>query len=235
MVRYLAWLSVKARSFNVGSYRRADTPQPTADFFNIGNPIGERLRQAAAEAAVTDMIKWFNEEKGVVAILDATNSTKGRRRWVDDRCKEAHIQTLYVESKCEDESLVMANIMDVKTTSPDYKGQDPEEAARDFRNRIRNYEKVYQTIDETEKDLAFVQLINVGARVIINGIKDYMSSRVIYFLMNLHIKPRSIWLSRVGPPPPTPPLFLYITTYPGHRYDILLRPLTLLSARRIAI
>lgn len=92
----------------------------------------------------------------------------------------------------------MSNILEVKTTSPDYKGQDPEAAARDFRNRIRNYEKVYQTIDEDEKDLTYVKLINVGRQVVVNQIRDYLQSRVVYYLMNLHIKPRSIWLSRVG-------------------------------------
>ena len=143
------------------------------------------------------MIKWFDNENGVVAILDATNSTKARRRWVKQRCDANKIETLYVESKCDQEELIMTNIMEVKTTSPDYKGQDPEAAAKDFRNRIRNYEKVYQTIDEDEKDLTYVKLIDVGGQVIINQIKDYLQSRVVYYLMNLHIKPRSIWLSRV--------------------------------------
>ncbi|KAL2037190.1 hypothetical protein N7G274_010053 [Stereocaulon virgatum] len=198
VVRYLAWLSISAKAFNVGSYRRADTPQPTADFFDTSNRDGERLRHAAAEAAVADMIKWFDNENGVVAILDATNSTKARRRWVKQRCDANKIETLYVESKCDQEELIMANIMEVKTTSPDYKGQDPEAAAKDFRNRIRNYEKVYQTIDEDEKDLTYVKLIDVGGQVIINQIKDYLQSRVVYYLMNLHIKPRSIWLSRHG-------------------------------------
>ena len=197
VVRYLGWLSIPAKTFNVGTYRRADTPQPTADFFDTKNTEGERLRHAAAEAAVTDMVKWFQDGKGTVAILDATNSTKKRRRWVHERCEANNIQTLYVESKCDDEALIMSNILEVKTTSPDYKGQDPEVAAQDFRNRIRNYEKVYQTIDEDEKDMTYVKLINVGKQVIINGIKDYLQSRVVYYLMNLHIKPRSIWLSRV--------------------------------------
>ena len=146
------------------------------------------------------MVKWFKNEDGVVAILDATNSTKARRRWVKQRCDANNIETLYVESKCDNEELVMQNIMEVKTTSPDYKGQDPETAAKDFRNRIRNYEKVYQTIDEDEKDLTYVKLIDVGNQVIINAIKDYLQSRVVYYLMNLHIRPRSIWLSRVFAP-----------------------------------
>lgn len=198
VVRYLAWLSIRARTFNVGSYRRHDTPNPTADFFDTSNKEGERLRHAAAEAAVADMIKWFDSYEGVIAVLDATNSTKDRRRWVNQRLEANNIETLYVESKCDDEDIIMSNILEVKTTSPDYMGQDPDAAARDFRNRIRNYEKVYQTIDEDEKDLTYVKLINVGRQVVINQIRDYLQSRVVYYLMNLHIKPRSIWLSRVG-------------------------------------
>ncbi len=143
------------------------------------------------------MVKWFERNSGVVAILDATNSTKARRRWVKQKCDANNIETLYVESKCDSEEIIMGNIMEVKTTSPDYQGQDPEDAAKDFRNRIRNYEKVYETIDEDEKDLTYVKLIDVGKQVIINQIRDYLQSRVVYYLMNLHIRPRSIWLSRV--------------------------------------
>lgn len=156
------------------------------------------MRRAAADAAITDMIQWFDAGKGVVAILDATNSTKERRRWINERCREANIETLYVESICDEEDLIMNNILEVKTTSPDYKGQDPEVAARDFRERIRNYEKVYETIDDGEKSYTYVKLINVGSTVIINQIKDYLSSRLVYYIQNLHIKPRSIWLSRVS-------------------------------------
>ena len=198
MTRFLGWLSIPARTFNVGSYRRADTPQPTAEFFDTSNPEGERLRRAAAEAAVKDMFQWFAEGKGVIAILDATNSTKVRRRWVSERCAAEGIAVMFVESKCDDEDLIMANILEVKTSSPDYKGQDPKVAAEDFRNRIRNYERVYQTLDEDENELTYIKLINVGKQVIINRIQDYLQSRVVYFIMNLHIRPRSIWLSRVS-------------------------------------
>lgn len=156
------------------------------------------MRRAAAEAAVNDMIDWFKSTQGIVAILDATNSTKQRRRWIKDRCDKEGIETLFVESKCDDEDLIMSNILEVKTTSPDYIGSDPEKAAQDFRNRIKNYEKVYQTIDDEESDLTYLKIMDVGKQVIINRIQDYLQSRVVYYLMNLHIKPRSIWLSRVG-------------------------------------
>ncbi|KAG8163890.1 hypothetical protein KVR01_005808 [Diaporthe batatas] len=198
--RYLQWLSVPSQTFNVGNYRRKAAAQPTADFFDIGNSEGERQRKAAAEAAVADMLKWFRETKGTVAILDATNSTKERRKWILEICTNAGIEVIYVESKCDDEELIMANIRDVKTTSPDYKGQDPEQAAIDFRSRIRNYEKVYKSIneDEDEDHLTYLKILDVGKQVIINRIQDYLQSRVVYYLMNLHIRPRSVWLSRHG-------------------------------------
>ncbi|KAJ5743558.1 hypothetical protein N7533_008428 [Penicillium manginii] len=199
-MRYLAWVGIPAKVFNVGTYRRSNTPQPQATFFDPHNEEGERMRRAAAEMAVADMINWFHDDtqKGVVAILDATNSTKDRRKWIYERCRDADIETLFVESICDDEDLIMNNILEVKTDSPDYKGQDPELAALDFRKRIRNYEKVYETIDDHEKQYTYVKLINVGSTVIINQIKDYLSSRLVYYIQNLHIKPRSIWLSRHG-------------------------------------
>jgi len=135
------------------------------------------MRKAAVEAAVNDMIKWFSNNEGLVAVLDATNSTKDRRRWIQECCEAAGIETLFVESKCDDEELIMSNIKEVKTTSPDYVGQDPEVAAQDFRERIRNYEKVYQTLDEDESDLTYCKLIDVGGQVVINKLKDYLQSR----------------------------------------------------------
>lgn len=195
-MRYLRWLSINAHCFNVGSYRRADTPHPPADFFNVNNAEGERLRRCAAEAAMRDLINWFENGKGTVAILDATNSTQERRRWIAKRCATHGFEVMFVESKCDDEEIIMANIREVKLNSPDYEGQDPELAAQDFARRIKNYESVYETIAEPE--LTYVKLVNVGAQVVINCIRDYLQSRIVYYLMNLHIKPRSIWLSRVS-------------------------------------
>ncbi|KAI1745227.1 6-phosphofructo-2-kinase [Xylaria scruposa] len=197
--RYLTWLSIPSKTFNVGNYRRNDAPQPSADFFDNSNAEGERRRRAAAEAAFADMLGWFRQG-GVIGILDATNSTKERRKWVMDMCTQEGIEVLFVESKCDNEELIMANIRDVKTTSPDYQGQDPEAAALDFRNRIKHYEKVYKTIDEDgdESHYTYLKMMDVGSQVIINRIQDYLQSRVVYYLMNLHIRPRSVWLSRHG-------------------------------------
>lgn len=106
----------------MGKYRREGTPHPDAKFFDAGNPEGEKARRAAAEAAVADMCNWLKDTSNKVAILDATNSTKARRKWIVEKLDEINVCHLFVESKCDDEDLIMANILDVKTTSPDYVG-----------------------------------------------------------------------------------------------------------------
>lgn len=216
-MRYFKWLAIEARIFNVGEYRRTESPNPSADFFSPTNPEGAASRQAAAEHALADMLKWFTETDGTIAIFDATNSTRDRRAWIERECYNANVQTMFVESLCGKEDLIMSNILEVKTSSPDYKGVSPEEAALDFRNRIRNYERVYETIDGgtgsvngegkggghgTEAHLTYAKIVDVGANVVINNVKNYLQSRIVYYLMNLHIKPRSIWLSRVSSPSP---------------------------------
>lgn len=71
----------------------------------------------------------------------------------------------------------------------------PEDAKRDFLRRISEYEKVYETI--TEPHLSYLRIVNVGSEVTMSRINGYLSSRIAFYLMNLHLKPRSIYLSRV--------------------------------------
>ncbi|QEU61924.1 Fbp26 [Kluyveromyces lactis] len=201
IVRYLSWLSIQAKCFNVGNYRRqhAGAEQPNADFFDFGNKEAYKIRQHAVTMAVEDMMRWFNEKGGVVAILDATNSTSERREWILKLCRENAIEPMFLESWCDDQDLILRNISEVKTTSPDYQGIDPDVATKDFLERISKYESVYEPLDEeVDKDKTFVRLINVAQQVIINKIETYLESRIVFYVMNLHIRPRSIWLSRHG-------------------------------------
>jgi 6-phosphofructo-2-kinase/fructose-2,6-biphosphatase 2 len=180
-------------------YRRKESPTPSAEFFDTSNAEGERLRRAAAENAVNDMIEWFHTTNGTVAILDATNSTKARRQWIRERCEQENIAAMFVENICNDQALVMSNIRDVKASSPDYVGMNPDEVVADFLKRIDNYQNQYETIDEDEEaHLTWVKMIDVGTNLVVNGIRDMLQSRVVYYLMNLHIRPRTIWLSRVS-------------------------------------
>ncbi|KAJ1979956.1 Fructose-2,6-bisphosphatase [Dimargaris verticillata] len=196
--RYLQWIGIPTRVFNVGQYRRklAGAHQDHS-FFDPTNAEAVKQRLQCAFEALGDMIKWFKEDKGIVGFYDATNSTVARREVIRKRLEAQGIQVMFIESMCDDESLVLSNITQVKRNSPDYAGEvDPETVIDDFRARIAHYETVYETI--TEDDATFVKMLNVGSRVIINRIQGYLQSRVVYYLMNLHITPRSIFFSRHG-------------------------------------
>ncbi|KAL7666419.1 6-phosphofructo-2-kinase domain-containing protein [[Candida] zeylanoides] len=205
IVRYLSWLSIKSKCFNVGTYRRSlaaagdNADAVSADFFDPQNQDGVDARQSAVDAAVRDMMQWFAHETGVVAILDATNSTRKRRSEILALCRDNYIEPMFLESWCNDQELVLQNIHDVKTTSPDYVHTSAEFATADFLRRISLYEQTYETMDsQADADLTFVKLVNVNQQIILNRIESYLESRIVYYVMNLHIKPRSIWLSRHG-------------------------------------
>ncbi|KAJ1551262.1 Fructose-2,6-bisphosphatase, partial [Cladochytrium tenue] len=138
-----------------------------------------------------------------VAIYDATNSTRSRRAAIVERCELAGIPVMFVEMICEKQDVVMANIREVKVSSPDYVGVDPEAAVQDFINRIKHYEEHYQTLSTDERlspdpPISFVKIIDVGERVIVHHVKGHIQARIVYFLMNLNITPRCIYFSRHG-------------------------------------
>ena len=196
LARYLSWTGYQAEVFNVGNYRRerfgAKVP---ASFFDPSNSDGLSSRKKAAHFAMDDMLTWFRTG-GQIGIYDATNSTRSRRRWVMEQCDQAGIDVLFVETLCDDPSIIDANIRDTKLLAPDYRGIDPAQAVADFRARIAHYADAYEPIDS--EHASFVKLINVGKRIEAQHVQGYIQGRITQFVMNLHITPRTIWLTRHG-------------------------------------
>jgi broad specificity phosphatase PhoE/predicted kinase len=196
VARYLSWLGHKTRVFNVGSYRRAHvgSRQPN-EFFDPDNEAGRKQLHDMAMMALDDLCDWF-DDGGEVGIYDATNSTRARRRIVEARCKERGIPVVFIESVCDDPVLIDANVRETKLSMPDYAGVDPEEAVRDFRARIAHYERVYEPLDDS--DGSYIKIIDVGKKVVLNHIEDYLPGRLVPLIINLHVTPRPIWLTRHG-------------------------------------
>jgi 6-phosphofructo-2-kinase/fructose-2,6-biphosphatase 2 len=196
VTRYLRWLGIKTQIFSVGNYRRklAGLNLPHS-FFDTQNAEALHIRHEAASLALADMIKWLTVENGTVAIFDATNSTTKSRAWIYNELTKNDIETLFIESICDDEDLILSNINDVTESSPDY---DPtvDVGPPEVLKRIRHYESAYETI--SEENYTYIKLINAGSQYIINMIRGYLESRVVYYLMNLHTRPKTIWFSRVS-------------------------------------
>ncbi|KAJ1950211.1 Fructose-2,6-bisphosphatase [Linderina macrospora] len=221
--RYLAWLGVNCRVFNVGEYRRKLVgAQLDHSFFDPHNPVAIEQRLKCAVLALNDMFAWFEDVHNGVAIYDATNSTRSRRQMISDECRKHNVEVMFCESWCDDANLVDMNILEVKRTSPDYKGvKDPQKVLDDFRHRIDHYSEVYEpvggdgkrplaknkypyppedpTLEQYDERLSsYVRKINVGSQVVINRVTSYLESRIVYFLMNIHIATRSVLFSRHG-------------------------------------
>lgn len=65
--------------------------------------------------------------------------------------------------------------------------------------RIKCYESSYEPLDEVlDRDLSFIKIMDVGRRYLVNRVLGHLQSRIVYYLMNIHIAPRSIYLSRHG-------------------------------------
>lgn len=48
------------------------------------------------------------------------------------------------------------------------------------------------------RDLSFIKVIDVGRRFLVNRVQDHIQSRIVYYLMNIHVQPRTIYLCRHG-------------------------------------
>ena len=74
-----------------------------------------------------------------------------------------------------------------------------DEVVDDFLKRIEHYQAQYQTLDESmESDYSFMKIFNCGKKVLVHKHEGHIQSRIVYYLMNIHIVPRTIYLCRHG-------------------------------------
>uniref|UniRef100_A0A9J7Y3F0 6-phosphofructo-2-kinase/fructose-2,6-bisphosphatase 2 n=1 Tax=Cyprinus carpio carpio TaxID=630221 RepID=A0A9J7Y3F0_CYPCA len=157
LTRYLNWIGVPTKVFNLGVYRReAVQSYKSFDFFRHDNEEAMKIRKQCAIVALQDVKSYLSEEGGQIA--------------------------------------------DVKVSSPDYPERDRESVMEDFLKRIECYKVTYQPLDpdDHDKDLSFIQVINVGQRFLVNHVQDYIQSKIVYYLMNIHVQKHSIYLCRHG-------------------------------------
>jgi len=153
-----------------------------------------------------------------------------------NEAKAAGVEVFFIESLCNDPDVIMTNIKEVKLSSPDYRGKNTDDVVGDFLERIKHYEgKIsflpheplmneklfnlnfnvapanYETLDDS--DGSYIKLVDVGSECIINQVKGFLQSKICHYLMNLHIKPRSIYLTRVRTLLPLWTLFCFVSIF----------------------
>ena len=115
-------LGVKVHVFHLGDYRRevlGSRNLPQDYFWAQANDETLVLRQQIVEKCRIDILDFFNVEKGQVAIYDAVNPTSKMRRDWKEIFAEHDIQTIFIESICDNTEIIEQNVRSVKISSPD--------------------------------------------------------------------------------------------------------------------
>ncbi|XP_072308305.1 6-phosphofructo-2-kinase/fructose-2,6-bisphosphatase 2 isoform X1 [Eucyclogobius newberryi] len=201
LTRYLNWIGVPTKVFNLGVYRReAVRAYKSYDFFRHDNQEAMRIRKQCALIALKDVKAYLTDEGGQIAVFDATNTTRERRDLIQAFVQENAFKVFFVESVCDDPEVIAANILEVKVSSPDYPERHRERVMDDFLKRIECYEVTYQPLDpdDYDKDRSFIKVINVGQRFLVNRVQDYIQSKIVYYLMNIRVHSHCIYLCRHG-------------------------------------
>jgi len=70
--RYLNWIGINTKVFNLGEYRRQATDEYRShEFFRPDNEKAMEIRAACAKLALDDVCRYL-EKDGEVAVFDAT-------------------------------------------------------------------------------------------------------------------------------------------------------------------
>lgn len=202
LCRWLHWKNNDCQVFNAGSTRRKYLENKFVDhkWFNSNNELKEKM----AEDTLKDLMEWIiieNSDTSKVGIFDATNTTRTRREKIINILLTIMPlnRILFIESICDIDEIIRENFITDKRNNDDYKNLGSEEAEEDFRKRIGEYEKVYQSLDENfDADKSFIKIYNLGQKFIINKPICNFQNRVAYFLLNLNKKRVTIYLTRHG-------------------------------------
>jgi len=201
--------SAPTKVFNAGQFRRKLLgAKSTHKFFDPKNEKANKTREDIARKTMDALIDWLRGKNaddaplGRIAIYDATNTTRQRRKWIIDRLMpvlQSHRNLIFIESVCEDKEMVKQNILSVKLSMPDYEGLDPKSAIEDFKQRIEHYKQSYAPLDgKNDEQLSWIKMLNGGENLTMNRIKGSIPGKLVSLLMNLHTFPRPIYLSRHG-------------------------------------
>ena len=191
--QFLGWRGYITKGFRVGAKRREmakeDNPaaQPStgsASFFDASKAYAAAVREMVSIEAFGEAMDWLSAG-GQVAIFDASN-VQGLG---------GTIGVVFLESIVTDEAIIKQG-MDFKIKhSADFRGMEAAAACKDLVQRIKHYEKIYETVRPEEG--AYIKLFNLGATAHCKDVYGRMSKSVLPYLLALHSSPRSIYMLTV--------------------------------------
>ncbi|CCF56071.1 hypothetical protein KAFR_0A06360 [Kazachstania africana CBS 2517] len=196
--RYTKWLGVRTKLFHISEYRKNDTDIP--DDYLSAEPQsneGKIYKNQLVDKVINDMVFFFQETKGQIAIYDSLNIRKDDRRKVQEMFDRWGVTVIFIESILKDIDLINKSIENAIDSS-DYKNWDKQEALTNYKKRLALNESLYETMTEAE-NTSFIKYINFGQQIIVNNNHSgYLINKIVFFLMNLRDKKGRVYLGRCG-------------------------------------
>lgn len=199
ITRYTRWLGVRTKSFHVSEYRRKQEEGVPEDYFSAlpTTKEGIETRNKIFGIVFDDMLHFFLDTKGQLAVYDALNIRRSERKDLEEKFCALNIKVLFIESVITDYNLVARNIK-MAAQSADYSGLSKEKARSAFMQRILINKPLYEEIVQ-EENLSYVKYINFGERLIVNNNRyGYLINKIVFFLMNLRDKKGCVYFARCG-------------------------------------
>ena len=197
IVRYLDWLGVPSRAFHLANYRR-DFLGPNFEIspeYILGRY--EEYRKKIVNSCLADIVAFFKEKGGQVAVYDAVNGRSEDRLNLQEIFKMLGIECLFVESLVTNEKMLARNVAEVRLNSPDYAGKESRASLEHYLHMIEAYMTDYEPVREHQ--LICVKLVNDGEQCVVNnGPLGYLLNRVLMFLLNSRRRQGSLFFARAG-------------------------------------
>ncbi len=190
-------------------------------WFASGTPLaGEKGRSAAAKKVPagappsSGSPSQAKRDGNKIGILDASNTRLERRRRIEEACRAANIRTVFLECiYTRDDShadAVAEHFDELRLSCPEYETAATEDGAilDDFQRRIQFYRPHYVPVggaapadggearqaSSGEDDISAISLYDGGEKIVASRLFGYLSSRILFYLMNLHRKSKRILL-----------------------------------------
>ena len=137
--------------------------------------------------ALEDVMCYLNHG-GEIGILDGTNTTKDRRDLIRQRAAlENGFDILWLESICDADH---CRPFEELSSSADFIDHE------DYQQRMEYYQQNYTS--PTDDEGAYIKVFNNGQKLFLHGIHGFLRTKITSFVMNLHARPKPVFLTRHG-------------------------------------
>lgn len=202
--RFLKWKGYNARVFSCSDVRKRLYPEyasPPAEYWNEKNEEMKELRLKVITDTLQELFAYLREG-GQVGLFDGSNLSRSMREYITKLISNepnVHLP-LWIEMRVNDISIRLRRVQREKLFSIEYMGYDPQQAMKDYENRVQFQMSSYDDLEEEEDPVYCIVEINKDnrKRYITNNVRGYLPTTIVSFVMNLHPEPKPIYFTRHG-------------------------------------